>query len=184
MYQIYRPIPANTIPTNTTNICNVLPTLGQRRRRWASIGQTLGRCVVFVGIHWPNVELMLVRRRRPTINPASGQCIVLLGTCMEIVKTISMIRVCIYVYMIYILALVYVRTSYDVWVIAIQCAVKRAVTPDKLLRISPGGFHVNCADLMATCGNSRHPCELFILRSGGSTGGGAVKGVQTPYYSK
>ena len=24
--------------------------LGQRRRRWANIGQTLGRCVVFAGI--------------------------------------------------------------------------------------------------------------------------------------
>ena len=34
-------------PVNTTHLPNVWPMLGQRRRRWANIGQTLGRCVVF-----------------------------------------------------------------------------------------------------------------------------------------
>ena len=35
---------------NTTQLPNVWPMLGQRRRRWAGIGQTLSRCVVFAGI--------------------------------------------------------------------------------------------------------------------------------------
>ena len=39
----------NVYPANTTHLPNVWPMLGQRRRRWANIGQTLGRCVVFAG---------------------------------------------------------------------------------------------------------------------------------------
>ena len=38
-----------TNPGNTTHLPNVWPMLGQRHRRWANIGQTLGRCVVFAG---------------------------------------------------------------------------------------------------------------------------------------
>ena len=37
------------LPANTTYPPNVRPMLGQRRRRWPSIGQTLGRCIVFAG---------------------------------------------------------------------------------------------------------------------------------------
>ena len=33
-------------PANTTRLPNVWPMLGQRRRRWANIGRTFGRCVV------------------------------------------------------------------------------------------------------------------------------------------
>ena len=36
-------------PANTTHLPNVGPMLDQRRRRWANIGPTLGRCVVFAG---------------------------------------------------------------------------------------------------------------------------------------
>ena len=36
-------------PANTTHLPNVWPMLGQRRRRWANIGQILGRCSVFAG---------------------------------------------------------------------------------------------------------------------------------------
>ena len=32
--------------------------LDLRRRRWANIGQTLGRCVVFAGLFWTDVWLM------------------------------------------------------------------------------------------------------------------------------
>ena len=32
--------------------------LDLRRRRWANIGQTYGRCVVFAGLSWTNVWLM------------------------------------------------------------------------------------------------------------------------------
>ena len=39
------------IPANTTRRPNVGPMLGCRPRRWVNIGVTLGRCVVFVGIH-------------------------------------------------------------------------------------------------------------------------------------
>ena len=38
------------VPGNRTHLPNVWPMLGQRRRRWANIGQTLGRCVVFAGV--------------------------------------------------------------------------------------------------------------------------------------
>ena len=38
------------IPVNTTNLPKVRPMLGHRRRRWANIGQTLGRFVVFAGM--------------------------------------------------------------------------------------------------------------------------------------
>ena len=38
------------IPVNTTHLPNVRPMLGQRRRRWANISQTLGGWVVFAGI--------------------------------------------------------------------------------------------------------------------------------------
>ena len=37
------------MPANTTQLPDVWPMLDQRRRRWANIGQTLGRCVVFAG---------------------------------------------------------------------------------------------------------------------------------------
>ena len=36
-------------PANTTHPSNVESILGQRRRRWASIGPTLDGCVVFAG---------------------------------------------------------------------------------------------------------------------------------------
>ena len=36
-------------PENTTHLPDVRPMLAQRRRRWANIGQTLGKCVVFAG---------------------------------------------------------------------------------------------------------------------------------------
>ena len=36
----------NISPANTTHLPNVRPMLGLRRRRWANIGQTLGRLVV------------------------------------------------------------------------------------------------------------------------------------------
>ena len=31
--------------------------LGQRRRRWANIGQTLGRCVVFAGMFYDIAQI-------------------------------------------------------------------------------------------------------------------------------
>ena len=50
-------------PANTTHLPNVWPMLGQRRRRWADIGQTLGRCVVCAEIvlliTWPQRETTL-----------------------------------------------------------------------------------------------------------------------------
>ena len=50
------------IPANTTHRSNVVPMLGQRRRRWANIGTTLDRCVVFAGMlvqhyrRWANLN--------------------------------------------------------------------------------------------------------------------------------
>ena len=41
------------IPANTTHRHNVGPMLGRRRRRWADVGSTLGRCVVFAGMWSP-----------------------------------------------------------------------------------------------------------------------------------
>ena len=35
-------------PENTTHLVTIWPILGQRRRRWANIGQTLVRCVVYL----------------------------------------------------------------------------------------------------------------------------------------
>ena len=38
------------IPANMTHLANVWPMLAHRLRRWPNIGQTLARCVVFVGM--------------------------------------------------------------------------------------------------------------------------------------
>ena len=40
----------NVIPANKINRFDIGPMLGQRRRQWANIGPTLGRCLVFAGI--------------------------------------------------------------------------------------------------------------------------------------
>ena len=55
-------------PANTTHRSN----LDQRRRRWANIGPTLDRCVVFAGKKLNHAGLMLPHRLRrwPSIKPA------------------------------------------------------------------------------------------------------------------
>ena len=53
-----------TIPANTTHPPNVYPTLAHRIRRWPSIGQTLGRCVVLAGMS------MLLTATNSSYNPA------------------------------------------------------------------------------------------------------------------
>ena len=42
---------ASRYPANTIHLPNVLPMLGQRRRRWTNICQTLGRWVLFAEYH-------------------------------------------------------------------------------------------------------------------------------------
>ena len=38
------------LPANTTILPNVWPMVAHRLRRWPTIGQALGRCVVFSGL--------------------------------------------------------------------------------------------------------------------------------------
>ena len=76
----------------------------QHRRRWTSILQTLGRCLLLIAansklqaipdhpantIHSPNAVLMLARRlrRQLNINPALVQCIVFDGQLLFLANT-------------------------------------------------------------------------------------------------